>query len=182
MTDERDIPASKPTGKRRRSRKRPESEVNRTGLAKAVRDRLAELAREGVTQAEAAQRAGCGVSTLRHMQNGTGGSHYGHNLLRQVATGLGLPEESLVKAFYPRLQRDPALLSDADVMVQRVMNQLEPYLAKIDAIPGVQTGILGIQKDVVGMQKRLNGMAQDVAKVSARLKTLVDINHLSPGE
>jgi hypothetical protein len=116
------------------------------------------------------------------MQNGTGTSHYGHNLLTRVATGLGLPEDWLVKAFYPPAPRDPALLSDADVMVQRVMNQLEPYLAKINAIPGMQTGILGMQKDVAGIQKRLKGMAQDVGEVSSRLKILVDINHLPPGE
>jgi transcriptional regulator with XRE-family HTH domain len=181
VTDERDTAASKPTGKRRVSRRRPESEVDRTGLARAISDRLAELDREGVTQAEAARRAGCGISTLRHMQNGTGISHYGHNLLTRVATGLGLPEDSLVKAFYPPVSRDPALLSDADVMVQRVMNQLEPYLAKINAIPEMQTGISGMQKDVAGVQKRLNGMAQDVAEVSSRLKILVDINHLHPG-
>ena len=122
MTDERDTPAIKPTGKRRVSRRRPESEVDRAGLARAVSDCLAELGRKGVTQAEAARRAQCGVSTLRHMQNGTGTSHYGHNLLTRVATGLGLPEDWLVKAFYPPAPRDPALLSDADVMVQRVMN------------------------------------------------------------
>ena len=167
MTDERDTAASKPTGKRRVSRRRPESEVDRTGLARAVSDRLIELDRKGVTQAEAARRAGCGISTLRHMQNGTGISHYGHNLLTRVATGLGLPEDSLVKAFYPPVSRDPVLLSDADVMVQAVMNQLEPYLAKLNAIPE--------------MQKRLNGMAQDVAEVSSRLKILVDINHVHPG-
>lgn len=172
VTDERDAPASKPAGKRRPSRKRPESEVDRAGLARAVGDRLAELNREGVTQAEAARRAQCGVSTLRHMQNGTGTSHYGHNLLTRVATGLGLPEDSLVKAFYPPLPRDPALPSDTDVVVQRVMNRLEPYLAKNNAIPGMQ-------KDVAGMQKWLEGMAQDLAEVSSRLKILVDINHLA---
>lgn len=180
MTDERDTPASKPAGKRRVSRRRPESEVNRTGLATAVSDRLTELRPEGVTQAEAARRARCGVSTLRHMQNGTGTTHYGHDLLVRVATGLGLPEDCLVKAFYPPVPRDPPLPSDADVMVQRVMNQLEPYLAKIDAIPAMQTGILEMQKDVAGMQKRLKGMGQEVAEVSSQLKILVDINHLPP--
>lgn len=180
VTDERDTPASKPTGKRRPSRKRPESEVDRAGLARAVSDRLAELDREGVTQAEAARRAGCGVSTLRKMQKGTGDSHYGHSLLTRAATGLGLPEDRLVKAFYPPVPRDPALLSDADVVAQRVMNRLEPYLAKINAIPGMQTSISGMQKDIAGMQNWLEGMAQNVAEVISRLKTLVDINHLPP--
>jgi transcriptional regulator with XRE-family HTH domain len=174
VTDEQDIHASEPTVKRRASRKRPESEVNRTGLAGAVSDRLAELERKGVTQAEAAQRAQCGISTLRNMQNGTGTSHYGHNLLKRAATGLGLPEDRLVEAFYPPVPRDPTLPSDAEVMAQAVMNQLEPYLANINAIPGMQ-------KDVAGMEKRLKGMAQDVAKVSSRLQILVDINHLPPG-
>jgi hypothetical protein len=98
-----------------------------------------------------------------------------------VAIGLGLPGDRLVKAFYPPVPPDPAPLSDADVMVQRVMNQLEPYLAKINTLPEMQTGILGVQKEVAGMQERLNGMAQDVAEVSSRLKILVDINHRPPG-
>lgn len=85
-----------------------------------------------------------------------------------------------MEAFYPPVPRDPTLPSDAEVMAQAVMNQLEPYLANINAIPGMQTGILGMQKDVAGMEKRLKGMAQDVAKVSSRLQILVDINHLPP--
>lgn len=180
MTDERDVPASTPTGKRRvsrKTRKRPESEVDREGLAKVVSDRLVELHhKDGVTQAEAARRAGCGVATLRHMQNGTGTSHHGHELLTRVATGLGLPKDSLTKAFYPPVRRDPAPPSEAELAVRLVMNQLEPYLAKINAIPGMQTGISG-------MQKRLEGMADDVRGVKSRLeKILVDIYHQPPAE
>lgn len=175
MTDERGTPASRPAGKRRGSRKRPESEVNRGALAKVLSDRLAELAQEGVGQVAAAQRAGCGISTLRHMQNGTGTSHYGHELLTRVAAGLGLPEGSLVKAFYPPVPRAPASQSDAEVLVQLFRNQFEPYLAKIDAIPG-------IQKDVAGLRKRLDGMATDVHEVRSRLEGLVDINHQPPAD
>lgn len=173
MTDERDAPASTPAGKRRVSRKRSESEVDRGGLAGAVSDRLAELSREGVSQAEAARRARCGISTLRHMQNGTGSSNYGHELLTRAATGLGLPEDRLVKAFYPPVPRDPALLSDADMTVQRIMNELGPYLAKINAIPGMQ-------KDVAGLEERLKGIAHDVHEVKSWLEIRVDINHLPP--
>jgi transcriptional regulator with XRE-family HTH domain len=180
VTDGRHTLAGTPAGKRRVSRKRPVSEVDRGGLAGAVSDRLAELSREGVSQAEAARRAQCGVSTLRNIQNGTGTSHYGHELLTRVAAGLGLPEDLLAKTFYPPVPRDPELLSDAEVMVQRVMNQLEPYLAKINAIPGMQTGISGMQKDVEGLQERLKGMARDVHEVRSRLEILVDINHLPP--
>jgi transcriptional regulator with XRE-family HTH domain len=181
VTGKRDTPASTPAGKRRVSRKRPESEVDRGGLAGAISDRLAELDREGVSQAEAARRAGCGISTLRNMQNGTGTSHYGHELLTRVATGLGLPEDRLVKAFYPPVPRDPALPSDAEVMVQRLMKQLEPYLATLNAIPGMQTGISGMQKDVAGLQERLEGMACDVQEVKSRLEILVGIDYLSAG-
>lgn len=175
VTDERDTPASTPDGKRRAPRKRPESEVDREGLARVVGDRMAELAREGVNQAEAARRAECGVSTLRNMQNGTGTTHYGHELLTQVATGLGLTEDRLVKAFYPPVPRNPAPLSDAEVTAQQVMNQLEPYLAKINAIPGMQTSISG-------MQERLSSMASDVHEVKSRLNILVDIIYSSPAE
>jgi hypothetical protein len=52
------------------------------------------------------------------MQNGTGASHYGHELLTKVATVLGLPEDRLVKVFYRPVPRDTALPSDAEVMVQ----------------------------------------------------------------
>lgn len=180
MTDERDTPASTPAGKRRVSRRRPESEVDRAALAEVVSERLAELARQGVTQVDAAQRAKCAPSTLRHMQNGTGTSHYGHGLLRRAANGLGLPEDRLAKAFYPPVQRDPAVPSEAEVMVQRVMDQLGPYLAKINALPGMQTGISGMQKDVEGLQERLKGMADDVHEVRSRLEILVDINHPPP--
>lgn len=173
MTDEPDSPASTQAGKRRVSRKRPESEVDREGLARAISDPLAKLYHEGVKQEDAARRAGCGISTLRNMQNGTGTSHYGHELLARVATGLGLPEGRLVKAFYPPAPREPAVLSDAEVTVQRVMEQLGPYLAKIDAIPGMQ-------KDVEGLQERLRGMAQDVHEVRSRLEILIDISHLPP--
>ena len=114
------------------------------------------------------------------MQNGTGTGHYGHELLKQVATGLGLPVDRLVKAFYPPLPRDPAPLSDAEVAVQQVMNQLEPYLAKINAIPGMQAGVSGMQKDFEGLQERLKGMADDVHEVKSRLEILVDINYRPP--
>jgi transcriptional regulator with XRE-family HTH domain len=180
VTDERDTHASTPAGKHRVSRKRPESEVDRGGLARAVSDRLAELGREGVSQAEAAQRARCGISTLRHMQNGTGTSHYGHELLTRVATRLGLPEDRLVKAFYPPVPRDPAPLSDAEVTAQRVMNQLAPYLAIINAIPTMQADISGMQKDVAGLQDWLKGIAHDVHEVKSRLEIPVDINHPPP--
>jgi transcriptional regulator with XRE-family HTH domain len=181
VTDQLDTPASKPTGKRRVSRKRPESDVNRPGLAKVVSKRVAELAEQGINQAQAAALSGYSVSALRNMQNGKGTSHYRHDLLREAARGLGLPEDRLVDAFYPRLPPDPALPSETDVMVQRVMNELEPYLAKIDAIPQLQTSISDMEKGVAGMQKWLEGMAQEVAnKVSSQLKTLVDINHLPP--
>ena len=180
VADKRDSSAITPAGKRRASRKRPESEVDRSGLAMAVSDRLAEMGRDGVNRTEAARRARCGVSTLRNMQNGTGTSHYGQELLKQVATGLGLPEDRLVKVFYPPLPRDPAFLGDAEVTVQQVMNWLEPYLAKINAIPGMQTGISEMQKDFEGLQERLKGMAHDVHEVKSRLETLVDINYRDP--
>ena len=44
----------------------------------------------------------------------------------------------------------------------------------------MQTSISEMQKGVAGMQNWLEGMAQDVAKVSSQLKTLVDINYLPP--
>jgi transcriptional regulator with XRE-family HTH domain len=180
VTDERDTPVSKPTGKRRVSRKRPESEVDRAGLARAIRDCLPELDRNGVTQAKAADRAQCGVSTLRNMQNGTGTTHYGHNLLTRVATALGLPEDRLVKAFYPPMPHDPASLSDADVTAQQVMIRFRPYLAKINAIPRMRTSISEMEKSVAGMQNWLESMAKDVAEVSSQLKSLVDINYPPP--
>jgi hypothetical protein len=111
------------------------------------------------------------------MQNGTGASHYGHELLTKVATVLGLPEDRLVKVFYRPVPRDTALPSDAEVMVQRVLSQLEPYLAKINAIPGMQMGISGMQKDVAGMQEQLKGMAREVHEVKSRVEILADINH-----
>jgi hypothetical protein len=156
VTDERDIPAGKPAGKDRAPRKGPESEVDREGLARVVSERLAELAREGVNQAEAARRAGHGVSTLRTIQNGTGSSHYGHELLIEISAGLGLPADRLVKAFYPQVLRDPAYLSDAEETVRRLWSQLEPYLAKIDDIPAMQTSISGLQKDVAWLRERLS--------------------------
>jgi transcriptional regulator with XRE-family HTH domain len=180
VTDKRDSPAITPAGKVRASRKGPESEVDRAGLAVVVSERLAELGRDGVKRAEAARRARCGVSTLRNMENGTGASHYGHELLKRVATGLGLPEDRLVKVFYPPLPRDPASLAGAEVTVQQVMSRLAPYLAKINAIPGVQTGITGMQRDFEGLQERLKGMADDVHEVKSRLEILVDINHWPP--
>jgi transcriptional regulator with XRE-family HTH domain len=178
VTDERATPVSKPVGKRRVSHKRPESKVDRPGLATVVSKRLAELAEHGTNQTEAANRAGCAVSTLRNMQNGTGTSHYRHDLLREAARGLGLPEDRLVDAFYPPLPPDPALPSQTDVMVQRVVNELEPCLAQM------QTSIISeVEKGMSGMQKWLEDMAQDVAnKVSSQLKTLVDINHLPADE
>ena len=174
MTDERDTPASRRlAGKRRASRKRPEFEVDRAGLAEAVTERLAELSREGVTRQKVAQRAPCSTSALRHMQNGTGTSHYGHELLTRVARGLGLPEDRLVKAFYPPVPRGPEALSEAEAALQRVLEKLDPYLAKINAIPG-------IQKDVEGLQERLNDMASDVRDVKSRLEILVDISYPPP--
>jgi transcriptional regulator with XRE-family HTH domain len=180
VTDERDTPASAPVGKRRVSRKRPESEVDRACLAKVVSDCLTNLSREGVSQSDAAKQAGCGVSTLRNMQNGTGATHYGHELLTRVAKGLGLPEDRLVKAFYRPVPRDPGSPSEVEVTVQRVMEQLAPYLAKIDAIPGIQTGISGMQKHVETFEDQLKGMAVEVHEVKSQLEILVDIKHRLP--
>lgn len=178
MTDKRDSSAVAPAGKRRAPRKRPESEVDRAGLAQAVSDRLAELGRHGGNRAEVARRAQCSVSTLRNMEKGTGTSHYGHELLERVAGALGLPEDRrpadwLVKIFYLPLPRDPASLTEAEVTAEQVMNRLEPYLTKINAIPDMQ-------KDFEGLQERLKGMADDVQEVKSRLKILVDINYQPP--
>jgi transcriptional regulator with XRE-family HTH domain len=136
---------------------------------------MTELFRDrGVTQAEVARRAECGVSTLRHMQNGTGASHYGHELLTRVAVVLDLPPDQLVKAFYLPVPRDPAPPSDAEVAARLLMNQLEPYLAKI---PGMQEDISGMKKDVEGMRERLQSVAHDIHQVKSQVEILLEIDH-----
>jgi hypothetical protein len=79
-------------------------ELDREGLARPVSDCLAELNRQGIKQEDAARQAGCGVSTLRNMQNGTGTTHYGHELLTRVAEGLGLAKDGLVEGLQERLK------------------------------------------------------------------------------
>ena len=180
MTEERDSPASTRAGKRRTPRKRPESEVDRKGLAAVIGGPLSELYGKGVKQEDVARQVGCGASTLRHMQHGTGTSHYGHELLTRVAKGLDLEKDELVNAFYPPVPRDPASPSGAEMTAQEIMDQLAPYLAHINAIPTIQTGISGVQKDVAGLQERLNGMARDVQEVRSQLENLIDINQPPP--
>jgi len=160
-----------PPGKQRASHKRPESEVDREGLARVVKPRMEELKKRGVNQAEVASLAKCAQSTIRNMQNGTGTSHYGHGLLMRVGEILKLPEaDQLVKVFYPLAPRDPTLPSDADVTAERVVSQLEPYLADIKTIPAMQ-------EDVAVLRERLESMADDIDQVKSQLKSLVDISY-----
>jgi hypothetical protein len=110
------------------------------------------------------------------MQKGTGKSHYSYELLARVADTLDLPVDRVTKAFYPPAPRDPTFPSDAELTAQQVMTQFAPYLAKIDAIPELQT-------DVAAIKACLNGVVDAINEVNDRLATVVvDITRTHPTE
>jgi hypothetical protein len=141
--------------------------VDRLELARVVSERMEELAKLGITQADVAAKARCGSSTIRNMQYGKGSSHYSNGLLTRVSVALDLPSECLVKAFYPAARGELAAPSDDEIVTRKVMAQFAPYLAKIDAIPE-------LQRDVAAIKASLNGVVDAIHEVNHRLAVVVD--------
>lgn len=119
MTDTRD------------ARSEREDKIDRQGLASALSVRMKEVTLE---QGELARQAGISVSYLRHMQNGTGTSQFSYGLLSRVSLALQWPANHLSKIFYRLPDQDSITSSGAEILTQAVMAELQPYLAKIDAI------------------------------------------------
>ncbi len=119
MTDKRD------------ARSEREDRLDRQALASAVTARMSELR---IEQAELARQAGISVSYLRHMQNGTGSSQFSYGTLSRVSLALNWPGDHLVKIFHCLPEQGSVTPSAAEVLTQAVMAELQPYLAKIDAM------------------------------------------------
>ena len=119
MTDDLDGSASR------------EHQVDRQALATAVNARMRE---RHIKQAQLARKSGISVATIRLIQKAQGTRHYGGDLLTALSRALDWPADHLIKIFYRLPQSDPAAPAEIDLMVQEVMERINPYLAKIDAL------------------------------------------------
>ena len=118
------------TDERATHRKR-DDRVDRQALARAVKDRRAEL---GMTQKDLENVSGVSSSTIRLIENAQGTRHYRSVVLSDISRALEWPEDSLHRTFYRRGRKDSTLPSEAEIVAQEVMTRLKPHLEKIDAI------------------------------------------------
>jgi transcriptional regulator with XRE-family HTH domain len=140
------------TDERATHRKR-DDRVDRQGLARAVKDRRAEL---GMTQKDLENVSEVSSSTIRLIENAQGTRHYRSVVLSDISRALEWPEDSLHRIFYRRGRKDSTLPSEAEIVAQEVMTQLKPHLEKIDAI-----------------DKRLSRVMDAIHQVNNRLDTAV---------
>jgi hypothetical protein len=108
-----------------------EDQVDRQALAEAVNARM--RARH-IKQAELARKSRISVATLRLIQKAQGTRHYGGDLLTAISRALDWPADHLLKIFYRLPQKDSISPAEIDLLLQEVMERINPYLAKIDAL------------------------------------------------
>lgn len=135
-----------------------EDRLDRQALARAVATRMDELR---IEQAELARRAGVSVSYVRHMQKGTGASQFSYGTLSRVSLALEYPADRLHRIFNRLPEQDVITPSGAEVFTQAIMAELQPYLAKIDA-----------------MDKRLSVVMDLIHHVNNRIDVALSPRHL----
>jgi transcriptional regulator with XRE-family HTH domain len=134
-----------------------EDQVDRQALAEAVNARMKE---RHIKQAQLARRSRISVATIRLIQKAHGTRHYGGDLLTAISRALDWPADHLLKIFYRLPQSDATASADFDLMVQAVMERINPYLAKVDAL---ETNML-------------NAM-DAIHHVNGRIDAIVDMRH-----
>jgi len=138
---------------RQATRRKREVRVDRQALADALNARMDEIA---ITQAELTRISGIAASTIRKMQKAQGTDHYGNGVLARISEGLRWPEDKLHRIFYCMPEQDPVAPSGVELVKQAIMAELEPYLAKIDAI-----------------DERLSVVMEEIRRINSRIDAVL---------
>ena len=147
---------------KRGARRKREDELDRPGLAAVV---SAYMREHQISQAELVERSGVSPAYVRHIHNGTGTNQFSYEVLASIARAFGWPDRYLYHKFYRLPEEDPAAPSGAERLTQEIMTQLEPHLAKIDAI-----------------QASLSTVMDAIHHVNNRLDAILDLRAHPPGE
>jgi hypothetical protein len=81
-------------------------------------------------------------------------------LLTAISRALDWPADHLLKIFYRLPQNDSMAPAEIDLMVQAVMERINPYLAKIDAL-----------------EANMSSALDAIHHVNGRIDTIVDMRH-----
>jgi transcriptional regulator with XRE-family HTH domain len=108
-----------------------EDQVDRQALAAAVNARMEE---RHIKQADLARKSEISVATIRLIQKARGTRHYGWDLLTAISRALDWPADHLLKIFYRLPQSDATASVKIDLLVQEVLERINPRLAKIEAL------------------------------------------------
>jgi hypothetical protein len=134
------------SGQADKGQEEPAVTEDRLVLARLLAARIEEL---HITRKEIEKRSKVSTATIREIEHPRRPRTFGRDVLEPVSVALEWPPDYLVRAAYR-----PS--SEAtDPIVQDMMTALAPYLAKIDAIPGLQKDVaaikagLGIRADIV---------------------------------
>jgi transcriptional regulator with XRE-family HTH domain len=134
-----------------------EDQVDRQALAAAVNARMRE---RHIKQAQLARRSRISVATIRLIQKAQGTRHYGGDLLTAISRALDWPADHLLKVFYRLPQSDSIAAADIDLLLQEVMERINPYLAKIDAL-----------------EANMSSAMDAIHHVNGRIDAIVDMRH-----
>ena len=134
-----------------------EDQVDRQALAAAVNARMTEL---HIKQAQLERKSGISVASIRLIQKAQGTRHYGGDLLTAISRALDWPTDHLIKIFFRLPHSDPAMPAEIDLLVQEVMERINPYLAKIEAL-----------------EANMSSAMDAIHHVNGRIDAIVDVRH-----
>lgn len=136
-----------------------EGQVDRQALAAAVNARMRE---RHIKQAELARKSRISVATIRLIQKAQGTRHYGGDLLTAISRALDWPADHLLKIFFRLPQSDATAPVEIELLVQEVLERINPYLAKIDVL-----------------EANVSGAMDAIHHVNGRVDAIVDMRHPS---
>lgn len=134
-----------------------EDQVDRQALAEAVNARMKD---RHIKQAQLARKSRISVATIRLIQKAQGTRHYGGDLLTAISRALDWPADHLLAIFYRLPQSDATASAQIDLVLQAVMERINPYLAKIDAL-----------------EANMSSAMDAIHHVNGRIDAIVDMRH-----
>jgi hypothetical protein len=134
-----------------------EDQVDRQALAAAVNARMAE---RHIRQSELARKSRTSVATIRLIQKAQGTRHYGGDLLTAISRALDWPADHLLKIFFRLPQSDASVPIGIDLLVQEVLERINPYLAKIEAL-----------------EANMSSAMDAIHHVNGRVDAIIDMRH-----
>ena len=124
------------SGQAGKGQEKPAITEDRLILARLLSARIEEL---HITRKEIERRSKVSTATIREIEHPRRPRSFSRDVLEPIAEALGWPPDHLVRAVY---RTSPEAI---DPIVQEMMAALAPYLAKIDAIPGLQQDVAAIK-------------------------------------